>query len=514
MFDQYVALVQSADPAKRREAIIGFGKLGDSRALKYLAQVYKTDADPALRDLAAKAGRHIQKVQQGGQAAAQPVAPSAPPSIAAPTTPAGPPPSNIPDILAAYTRPGAMPVRGAGEVTATPPFTPDDDDPLAGIGEDEPPPGNLPSILASYTTPGGGAVAGAGAVGATSAAPPESASPATGAKKSEPAHAANGADKVDKAVSPQNKERAARDLRTAYAYKTRNDDANAVVFLAKAFRLNPELRTESAAVNLAVALVGGTGKEAVNTILQKSSEPEAAKPKAKSYDPELIDMLIAVVILFVIIALFNVATVYGTVIIMQTLLPMLFQGLSADITPADMQMLFEGMSLQALLPDILKGSFVTAFATFFNVMIVYITGNLMGGAGSFLRFARVMINYQIAFYTLIALSLGLMVVGLASNSPSAFETLLMIGGLGLMLTLFGGTIVQGWLAGRVHEFSFWKGLASVIVGLILAGIIAGALGMFNGPTTAPDFDIPDFEVPMPDFGPDIEWPTPGAEFGM
>ena len=80
MFDQYVALVQSADPAKRREAIIGFGKLGDSRAMKYLAQVYKTDADPALRDLAAKAGRHIQKVQQGGQAAAQPVAPSAPPT--------------------------------------------------------------------------------------------------------------------------------------------------------------------------------------------------------------------------------------------------------------------------------------------------------------------------------------------------------------------------------------------------------------------------------------------------
>lgn len=499
MFDQYVALVQSADAAKRREAIIGFGTLGDARALRYLAQVYKTDSDPALRELAAKAGRHIQKLQQSGVSAPPPQAPApAPP-------PAVAPPGNVPDILAAYTRPGAMAVRGAGEVT--PPFTPDDDDPLAGIGDEPPPPpGNMPSILAGYTTPGAGAAAGAGlapvssATGGGQSTPPRAdrAAPAAGPEK---------ADKPDqtapaeKSVSPQNKERAARDLRTAYAYKTRSDDANAIVFLGKAFRLNPELRGESAAINLAVALVGGTGREAVNTILQKSGQPEAAKPKAKSFDPELIDVLIAMLILFVIVGLFNVAFTYGTLIIAQALVPMLFSGMPPEYSAAGLQSLFDGMTLQSLLPEILKGSFVTILSTFFQTMIVYITGNMMGGAGSFLRFARVMINIQIIFYVLIALSFGAMIAGLASNSVNTFATLMQIGALGLAITVVGTLFVQGWLAGRVQEFGFWKGIASVIVGSILAGIIAGALGMFNTPApenyVPPGFDMPDIDIPSP-----------------
>lgn len=510
MFDDYVALVQSADAAKRREAIISFGKLGDPRALKYLAQVYKTDSDPALRELAAKAGRHIQKLQQGGASsqpgAAQPL--QAPTPAPQPPSPAAATPGNIPDILAAYTRPGRMAVRGAGE--ATPPPTTDDDDPLAGIGDEPPTPlGNMPSILAGYTTPGAAPTAGAGLVAAPSAVgggqstPPraESAAPAASADKADkPEQAAP----IEKSASPQNKERAARDLRTAYAYKTRSDDTNAIAFLAKAFRLDPEMRGELAAINLAVALVGGTGKEAVNTILQKSGKPETAKPKAKSFDPELIDVLIAMLILFVIVGLFNVAFTYGTLIVAQALVPMLFSGMPPEYSAAGLQALFNGMTLQSLLPEILKGSFVTIISTFFQTMIVYMTGNMMGGAGNFLRFARVMINIQIIFYVLIALSFGAMIAGLASDSIPTFKTLMQVGALGLAITVVGTLFVQGWLAGRVQEFGFWKGLASVIVGSILAGIIAGALGMFNTSTPEPGLFVP----------PELDVPTPSLELGI
>jgi hypothetical protein len=152
---------------------------------------------------------------------------------------------------------------------------------------------------------------------------------------------------------------------------------------------------------------------------------------------------------------------------------------------------------------------------------------MMGGAGNFLRFARVMVNIQIVFYVLIALFFGLMLAGLASDSLNTFGTLLQIGGLGLVITIVGTLFVQGWLAGRVQEFGFWKGIASVIVGSILAGIIAGALGMFDTSTpegyVPPEFDMPDLGVPdfggpdfgAPDFGaPDAGFPPPGLDMGL
>jgi hypothetical protein len=58
---QYLKMLQSSDPAQRRQAIIALGKSADKRALKPLGSVYKTDPDESLRQLALKAGRHIQK---------------------------------------------------------------------------------------------------------------------------------------------------------------------------------------------------------------------------------------------------------------------------------------------------------------------------------------------------------------------------------------------------------------------------------------------------------------------
>lgn len=60
--------LQSPDAAVRRQAIIALGKSGDKRALPLLAQVFKTDSDPSLRELARKAGQHIQKQQASAAA--------------------------------------------------------------------------------------------------------------------------------------------------------------------------------------------------------------------------------------------------------------------------------------------------------------------------------------------------------------------------------------------------------------------------------------------------------------
>ena len=61
MFETYVNQLRSADPNQRREAIIALANSRELAALKPLAEVFQHDPDPALRELALKAGRYIRR---------------------------------------------------------------------------------------------------------------------------------------------------------------------------------------------------------------------------------------------------------------------------------------------------------------------------------------------------------------------------------------------------------------------------------------------------------------------
>src|SRR5258708_5964982 len=82
VFDRYIQQLSSQDVETRRLAIIALGNSADQRAMAALANVYKTDPDPELRDLALKAGRHIKRTTTGSMQVVQ----------AAPTQPTAPPP--------------------------------------------------------------------------------------------------------------------------------------------------------------------------------------------------------------------------------------------------------------------------------------------------------------------------------------------------------------------------------------------------------------------------------------
>jgi len=56
--------LSSSDPAVRQKAIIALGRSGNPKALPLLHQVYDSDPDPALRDLALRAARHIRRASQ------------------------------------------------------------------------------------------------------------------------------------------------------------------------------------------------------------------------------------------------------------------------------------------------------------------------------------------------------------------------------------------------------------------------------------------------------------------
>ena len=64
MLEQYLEQLNSPDAAKRREAVIWIGRNGDPRALKHLAVVFKNDPDPAIRELAGKAGHALEVIAQ------------------------------------------------------------------------------------------------------------------------------------------------------------------------------------------------------------------------------------------------------------------------------------------------------------------------------------------------------------------------------------------------------------------------------------------------------------------
>src|SRR5688572_24569839 len=59
MLDDYLEQLNSSDPRQRQAAVIALGKLRDPVALRPLAELFRTDPDAQIRELALKAGRLI-----------------------------------------------------------------------------------------------------------------------------------------------------------------------------------------------------------------------------------------------------------------------------------------------------------------------------------------------------------------------------------------------------------------------------------------------------------------------
>ncbi|HEX3051399.1 MAG TPA: HEAT repeat domain-containing protein [Aggregatilineaceae bacterium] len=69
MINDLLHQLNSPDPAQRRSAIIALANSRDPSALSSLARIYQTDPDPALREMALKAGRYIQQYAKQQQQA-------------------------------------------------------------------------------------------------------------------------------------------------------------------------------------------------------------------------------------------------------------------------------------------------------------------------------------------------------------------------------------------------------------------------------------------------------------
>jgi hypothetical protein len=63
MIDDLGAQLKDANPEVRRRAVIALGRSKDIAALRPLAEVFRTDPDPEVRELARKAGLYIRRSQ-------------------------------------------------------------------------------------------------------------------------------------------------------------------------------------------------------------------------------------------------------------------------------------------------------------------------------------------------------------------------------------------------------------------------------------------------------------------
>ncbi len=84
MLDQLIRQLDDADPARRKQAVIALGKSRDVNALKPLANVYRSDPEPEIRELARKAGVYIKQ-----HAEVIPDVPATTPPMPKPAAPVG-----------------------------------------------------------------------------------------------------------------------------------------------------------------------------------------------------------------------------------------------------------------------------------------------------------------------------------------------------------------------------------------------------------------------------------------
>lgn len=231
MIDQFVQQLQSPDPQQRRQAIIALGKSKDPAALKHLAQIFRNDPEPELRDLAKRAGQHIRQAVNAVDPMRPPLSvPSAPPP---PTAPA----ESHPSVIHLIGEPEDEPPMDA--ITHSYPL-----EPLYTETEEEPP------RESTYVPPVQGR---------------------------------------DYEVTRENRERAKSYVEEALSMNMRGDNAKAMKMLAQALTFNPNLINDGYYMSLAATITGLEGDGAIQMIVDSNQRASFVKTQQQRKKQERID---------------------------------------------------------------------------------------------------------------------------------------------------------------------------------------------------------------------------------
>jgi hypothetical protein len=429
-------LLQSSDPAQRREAIVTLGKTRDVRAMPILAKLYRSDPDPALRELARQAGQFIQE-------------------HAAEQTPPAPAPASTFGAESASEHVPAFsdPVGGPADD-----FGFDDDlepSPSAGYSYESSAGsyGDSQNYGYGYVDDGGeDAHSDAVAAGWFD----ESSLPAD-------AVAGSGLLKEEVYVSKQNMERAKSYYSRAFDLHLKNDRASAAKELGRALEINPNLVGDATVRNLAREIVHREPEESLTILRNRSRRDDfvrevqgktrktkdaAGGSRGVTWGDVGFDAIV-----------YYLVNVIGVVVIFLAIMPMITR-MSYELSQAGGPIMSIG-PLAAIGIGLAFGLY-TLVTTFISNGAVHFTAVMFGGEAILPESYHALFLPQTVMtggvFALYALMMWLPDVASISS-----------------LVLFGASLGGlYWMSSRLasaHRFGAGKGCATLIVGPIILGIL-------------------------------------------
>lgn len=457
MIDDLITQLASADPGVRRQAIIALGKSKDAAALRSLADVYRSDPVPELRELARKAGVYIRQ--------------NSAPAASAPT--ASPPPREV--------------------ASAAPPT--DVYDPYATVYPEDMPDPDLPDY-SDTPDPTPEPVADAGRVRLLEADQP-----------GKPKDDDERRDSDDRRIPIRGREynvpkhvvvRAKQYVDSALTLNMEGNNAKAIAHLTEAISLNPNLINDAYFSNVASAVTGAGSDEAVDIIVNRSSRKEFEQHAKKEYKKMQVDKHMAtvtstwtdlwweVVIYTLIVAL---GPVFAVLVAAESVLNLINtvsgQGVILPPEIEEVQIYFQSFSLALLLPVGLIAALSGLINLVIQMFVVHlIARSLLGGHGTLRHLLTILLAHYNRWLPILffAIYLGIALYFITLGSPLIF-----CAGLIITIIVFATFGAVTGKIGEAYGFSGAFGCVALILSYFLIALLNAVLTA--GVTTALGFSI-------------------------
>ncbi len=430
--------LRDPDPAVRRAAIMTLGKSKDRAALPLLKAVHETDPDPALRQLAAQAGRYIQ--QQAKAAPPAPPPPAAPRRVLRPT--------------------GSF---GSAGVVAPPPPSFD----FYGPPKDEP----EDFLYSAYDTY------------AEEKAPPGYIIPPTDEDKARSSvpwgtemHPYRSSEVV---VSAADKSKARENLKGAARHYKAGRSGEAYDLLIVALTLNPGLTGDPEAQTLAGNLIDLPPIDAVEALASPARRGLYPRPgkgrraaasdasRSAAQGATWTDVLIDLGILFMVV----MVSVIGLLLVLRSASGPMFDQFGREVA-----------SQIAIFRDILSlpvAFGVTIAIAAYDVLIsligigviYYISSRMLGGRGTLVETYHALIPVRTV---LVLLETGGVILGLviSGGSPQMLSLFMFV------VIAIGGIYFQMQRLASVHGYGMGSGCLALVLGSLVLGIFGCTIGLF------------------------------------
>ncbi len=497
MINQLIQQLQDSNPEIRRRAILALGKSKDTAALKPLAAVVRGDPDPALRDLARKAGQYIRQQNPPQPPAATP--PQTAPLISEPSAP----PKVSPFVEEEVPDPPVgddLPMTGALISSRYPPkgYTPrqwyeaNEEAPETGAPvTQEPPDSNAPrrSQLRSLDTkdlPKTGDLIG----DEEKTAPAPSYSSLKDISEEMVQMPAKGATIVRGRkynVSKGDQDRAKQYIDTALSLNINGDNARAMKNLTEALSLNPNLINDQYFNNVASAVTGLDGDDAMRMIIDYRERKNFTQNAAKQQKEQRVEKHVAEAStaswtdVWFEVGLYAIITIVGSIVVAifaaqgAQALAASFAQSTKDLPEAfrNSQTAISNLTVGALLPNGIIAGVTGVIALLVQTALIHVISIALKGTGTWRNLIRVLVGFYNKWYLIFyaVLSVTLFVTFWSAFSPISLCFFIAVVILGLYVTVQTSNKV-----GEAYDFGGGKGCLSVTLTTLVILLIYGAIG--------------------------------------